>query len=92
MHDRLDPHVHTIDAIGDAHGHAVLLETLLDAPGYTLTSGTWRRDRHLAVFVGDLMDNGPDPAATLAIAKAMTNAGVAMTVLGNHERNRIRDA
>lgn len=80
--------VHGYDIIGDIHGCATELEALLSALGYTPgADGVHRHPERIAVFVGDLIDRGPDQLRVLEIVKAMVDAGTARMVLGNHEFN-----
>ena len=78
------------DLIGDVHGCADELETLLGELGYsvawngkdvTVTPPDGRR----AIFVGDLVDRGPRSPDVLRIAKHMVDAGTGMVVVGNHD-------
>lgn len=81
------------DIIGDVHGCASALRRLLVALGYQETSqGYVYHDRNKprqAIFVGDLIDRGDEVAETLAIVKAMWDAGNAQVVMGNHELSAI---
>ena len=77
------------DVIGDVHGHAEKLVALLTVMGYEPKDGAWRHPNRQAVFVGDLIDRGPDQIGTVAIARAMVEAGSAHIVIGNHEFNAI---
>lgn len=77
------------DIIGDIHGHADALERMLAALGYAETAGVYRHPDRQVVFVGDLIDRGPGQVRTLAIARAMVEAGAASMVLGNHEFNAV---
>ena len=43
-----------------------------------------------AVFVGDFIDRGPNPAAVLRLAMGMVAAGDALAVAGNHEFKLVR--
>ena len=65
--------------VGDVHGCLDLLRKLLDelrfSPG----------DDHL-IFVGDLIDRGPDPAGVVQLARSLN----AESVLGNHEEKMLR--
>jgi hypothetical protein len=81
--------VQSYDVIGDVHGCATELETLLDELGYTRDSadGPYRHPDRIAVFVGDLIDRGPEQLRVLQIVKAMVDARSARMVLGNHEFN-----
>ena len=79
------------DVIGDIHGCADELEALLDKLGYRRTgsSGPYRHTDRQAVFVGDLIDRGPDQLRVLQTVKDMVDAGSAQIVMGNHEFNAI---
>ena len=78
------------DIIGDVHGCADELETLLDKLGYAVSwngkevSVTPPEGRR-AIFVGDLVDRGPRSPDALRIAKHMTDSGTGMVVVGNHD-------
>jgi polynucleotide kinase-phosphatase len=81
------------DLIGDVHGCRSELETLLSGPlGYVIERdelGRARDARHpegrTAVFVGDLVDRGPDSPGVLRLVMGMTESGNALVVTGNHE-------
>ena len=77
------------DVIGDVHGTAEKLEGLLRKLGYTEIDGAYRLDDHQAIFVGDLIDRGPDQVRVLELVRAMDAAGSARVVMGNHEFNAI---
>ena len=77
------------DFIGDIHGHADRLEALLKVLGYSVRGGAWRHPERIAVFVGDFIDRGPGQLRTLALVRAMLDAGAARAVMGNHELNAI---
>ncbi|GGM09768.1 polynucleotide kinase-phosphatase [Streptomyces fumigatiscleroticus] len=70
------------DIIGDIHGCSSELETLLGKLGYT--DGVHPEGR-TAVFVGDLVDRGPDSPGVLRRVMAMVKSGNALCVPGNHE-------
>ncbi|MFI9773221.1 polynucleotide kinase-phosphatase [Streptomyces sp. NPDC051956] len=70
------------DIIGDVHGCAFELETLLTRLGYT--DGVHPEGR-TAVFVGDLVDRGPDSPGVLRRVMSMVKSGHALCVPGNHE-------
>ncbi|MFK4598840.1 polynucleotide kinase-phosphatase [Streptomyces pristinaespiralis] len=70
------------DIIGDIHGCSSELETLLGELGYV--DGAHPEGR-TAVFVGDLVDRGPDSPGVLRRVMAMVAAGNALCVPGNHE-------
>ncbi|GAA3156859.1 polynucleotide kinase-phosphatase [Streptomyces echinatus] len=70
------------DIIGDIHGCSAELESLLTELGYT--DGVHPQGR-TAVFVGDLVDRGPDSPGVLRRVMAMVKSGNALCVPGNHE-------
>lgn len=70
------------DIIGDIHGCRSELETLLAELGYE--NGA-HPDGRTAVFVGDLVDRGPDSPGVLRLVMSMVAAGNALCVPGNHE-------
>ncbi|MFJ7945413.1 polynucleotide kinase-phosphatase [Streptomyces sp. NPDC096354] len=70
------------DIIGDIHGCSSELESLLGKLGYV--DGA-HPDGRTAVFVGDLVDRGPDSPGVLRRVMSMVSAGDALCVPGNHE-------
>jgi protein phosphatase len=78
------------DIIGDVHGCADELETLLCKLGYAVT---WTGKEvavtpppgRRVIFVGDLVDRGPRSPDVLRIARHMVEAGSALAVVGNHD-------
>jgi hypothetical protein len=81
------------DIIGDVHGcHPELVE-LLGRLGYQVAAdGSTARhpDGRTAVFVGDLVDRGPDTPAVLRLVMGMTADGSGLSVAGNHEAKLVR--
>jgi protein phosphatase len=84
------------DVIGDVHGCRAELESLLSDLGYALDRdeqgravGAHHGDRR-AVFVGDLVDRGPDTPGVLRLVMGMVAAGDALCVPGNHENKLLR--
>ncbi|MFJ9419172.1 polynucleotide kinase-phosphatase [Streptomyces sp. NPDC101227] len=80
------------DIIGDIHGCRSELESLLGRLGYVLERDALGRavdavhpEGRTAVFVGDLVDRGPDSPGVLRLVMGMTGAGHALCVPGNHE-------
>lgn len=70
------------DVIGDVHGCRAELEALLADLGYVLEYDAQRRavgarhpQRRRAVFVGDLVDRGPDTPGALRLVMGMAAAG-----------------
>ncbi|MER5354270.1 polynucleotide kinase-phosphatase [Kitasatospora sp. NPDC002551] len=80
------------DIVGDIHGCRSELETLLTRLGWTLVRDDAGRPvdavhpaGRTAVFVGDLVDRGPDTPGVLRLVMGMVAAGHAICVPGNHE-------
>jgi protein phosphatase len=84
------------DVIGDIHGCRAELESLLTSLGYALTRDASGRPidaahpARRAVFVGDLVDRGPDTPGVLRLVMGMVAAGNAFCVPGNHEDKLLR--
>ena len=76
-----------LDIIGDVHGEHDALEAILDKLGQ---SGDGAGQPHL-VFLGDLIDRGPDSIAVADRVAALVSEGRATCVMGNHELNVLRD-
>jgi polynucleotide kinase-phosphatase len=75
------------DIIGDVHGCADELETMLQQLGYVPNDGGGFRHpagRKL-VFLGDLVDRGPRVPSVLRTVMEMVEAGAALAVPGNHD-------
>ncbi|MCX5393790.1 polynucleotide kinase-phosphatase [Streptomyces sp. NBC_00094] len=70
------------DIIGDIHGCRSELETLLARLGY---EDGHHPEGRTAVFVGDLVDRGPDSPGVLRRVMGMVASGDALCVPGNHE-------
>jgi protein phosphatase len=94
--DRRDQHG-PFDVIGDVHGCRTELETLLQKLGYRLARDEAGRsvdavhsEGRRIIFLGDLVDRGPDTPGVLRLAMGMVNAGHALAVPGNHEHKLIR--
>ena len=85
------------DVVGDVHGCRIELEALLGRLGYVIKHdsqgravGARHSDRRCAVFVGDLVDRGPDTPGVLRLVMGMYADGDALCVLGNHEDKLLR--
>lgn len=78
-----------VDFIGDIHGHASQLRTLLGRLGYRTKDGVFTHPERRVVFLGDYVDRGPEIRQTLEIVRTMVEAGNATALMGNHEYNAI---
>jgi polynucleotide kinase-phosphatase len=85
------------DVIGDVHGCRSELESLLVSLSYTLVRDADGRAvdavppaTRTAVFVGDLVDRGPDTPGVLRLVMGMVASGHALCVPGNHENKLVR--
>ena len=91
------------DVIGDVHGCRSELESLLGELGYAIARDADGRAvdaappqdpatdaPRTAVFVGDLVDRGPDTPGVLRLVMGMVEAGHALCVPGNHENKLVR--
>ncbi len=84
------------DIVGDIHGCRVELEALLGELGYAVQRDDEgraigaRHPERRAVFVGDLVDRGPDTPGVLRLVMGMVRAGNAFCVTGNHEHKLLR--
>src|SRR5688572_24141584 len=66
--------------IGDLQGCAHEAQLLLDRIDTDAQGAPWK-----AVFVGDLVNRGPDSLGTLRRIKALQETGKAEALLGNHD-------
>ncbi|HEU5472029.1 MAG TPA: polynucleotide kinase-phosphatase [Actinophytocola sp.] len=85
------------DVIGDVHGCRAELTELLERLGYRIAldeagrpAGAHHPGGRRAVFVGDLVDRGPDTPGVLRLVMGMVAAGDAFAVSGNHEHKLLR--
>jgi protein phosphatase len=80
------------DIIGDVHGCREELDSLLGKLGYVRDpEGVFRHAQgRKAVFLGDLVDRGPEVTAVLRTVMAMEKAGTALCLPGNHEMKLLR--
>src|SRR5262245_42056512 len=88
------------DIIGDVHGCMDELNDLLLRLGYTLDQANdpdgrpavavTPPDGRKAVFVGDLVDRGPDTPGVLRLVMRMVAEGTALCVRGNHDDKLLR--
>jgi hypothetical protein len=85
----LSPILFMLTLIGDIHGHADKLETLLQKIGFSKSKGIYRHPEMKALFVGDYIDRGPQIPETLEIVRRMVEEGQAIALMGNHEYNAL---
>jgi protein phosphatase len=88
------------DIIGDVHGCIDELLSLLEKLGYEVRLGTQPTgepgyevrapEGRKVIFLGDLVDRGPDTASVLRLAMDMVAAGTAFCVPGNHDVKLMR--
>jgi polynucleotide kinase-phosphatase len=85
------------DAVGDVHGCLSELLTLLDRLGYAIVRDAQGRavdaahpEGRRVIFLGDLVDRGPDVVGVLRLAMGMVASGSALAVPGNHEAKLVR--
>lgn len=86
------------DIIGDVHGCYRELISLLRTLGYTLPKNIDEISADTVsappgrglIFVGDLVDRGPNSALALKIVMAFAAAGLALSVRGNHDDKLLR--
>ncbi|MFI5495346.1 polynucleotide kinase-phosphatase [Actinoplanes sp. NPDC051859] len=79
------------DIIGDVHGCRAELDELLTTLGYAVSGDSAvHPEGRTAVFVGDLVDRGPDSPGVLRLVMTMVKAGSAICVPGNHEQKLAR--
>ena len=77
-----------VDIVGDVHGELDALRVLMTAAGYD-NRGRHPEGRRL-VFLGDLVDRGPDSPGVVRLVRGMVEQGRALAILGNHELNLLR--
>jgi serine/threonine protein phosphatase 1 len=73
-----------IFAVGDVHGRSDLLAALIDEAAREPK----RRDKRAIIFLGDLVDRGPDSLGAIDLAmaaKARVGADEGIALMGNHE-------
>lgn len=75
------------DLIGDIHGCGNTLIRLLEQMGYSKKNGIYQHPKRKVVFLGDIVDRGPNIRLACHIVRDMVDAGHADIVMGNHEYN-----
>jgi len=76
------------DVVGDVHGCLDALQRLMAGMGYD-DDGRHPQGRSL-VFVGDLINRGPDSAGVLRLVSRLAREGRARMALGNHDDTLLR--
>ncbi|HEY9047121.1 MAG TPA: polynucleotide kinase-phosphatase [Ohtaekwangia sp.] len=97
--DKKDVHG-PFDIIGDIHGCFTELTELLTTLGYTVDRvpeeginfgfQVTHREGRKAIFLGDLVDRGPDSPGVLRLVMSMVYTGIAYCVPGNHDAKLYR--
>lgn len=77
------------DIIGDVHGCVDELRELLALLGYR-DGGAVPPEGRKAIFLGDLVDRGPDSPGVLRLVMELVEAGLALCVPGNHDNRLLR--
>jgi len=78
------------DIIGDIHGELEGLRLLLEKLGYEAEGGSFHHpEGRKLIFVGDLIDRGPESRGVLHLVRRLVDSGQALVVMGNHEYNFI---
>jgi protein phosphatase len=97
LYSDLRHEVGPFDVIGDVHGCRAELEQLLAELGYEIDRdgagrpvGARHAEGRRAVFVGDLVDRGPDTPGVLRLVMGMVEAGTGFCVAGNHEAKLLK--
>lgn len=78
------------DIIGDVHGCREELLELLQKLGWTLDPELAHPEARKLIFVGDLVDRGPDSVGVLRFVMGAVKSGAALCVPGNHDSKLAR--
>ena len=81
------------DIIGDVHGCHRELVVLLERLGYEISQNGGEvqpPEGRKAIFLGDLVDRGPDTPAVLRLVMGMVRSGTALCIPGNHDVRLVR--
>ncbi len=73
------------DLVGDVHGCARELRRLLGGLGYVEEEGWAHPDGRTAIYLGDIVDRGPDVPGTVTLVADSVRSGHALFVPGNHD-------
>lgn len=78
---------YSVDIIGDIHGQLSALEALRHELGY---GSEWSHpDGRVPVFLGDLVDRGPDSLGVAELVMGLVQSRRALCLMGNHEYNLV---
>ncbi len=78
------------DIIPDIHADLARLNATLTSLGYRKDRSGWcPPEGHVAAFLGDFIDGGPDNRAVVETVRGMVEAGHAVAIMGNHELNAL---
>ena len=70
------------DFIGDVHGYASMLISLLVKMGYENKNNTYvHPEGRIAVFVGDYIDRGQEEEQVINIVRGMVDFGSALAIM-----------
>jgi len=76
------------DLIGDIHGELEGLRLLLIKLGYEEEDEVFQHPAgRKLIFVGDLIDRGPESRGVLHLVRRLVDSAQALVVMGNHEYN-----
>lgn len=78
------------DIVGDVHGCLTELKKLLTKLGWSLEPELIHPEGRKLVFVGDLVDRGPDSVGVLKLVMQAVKDGRAICVPGNHDSKLAR--
>ncbi len=76
------------DIIGDVHGCYDALRRLSDSLGYD--HSFYHPEGRRLVFLGDLIDRGPDSLGVMRLVGTLVSRGRALVTLGNHDDALLR--
>jgi protein phosphatase len=88
LYNNLSSEEGPFDIIGDVHGCFDELVELLEKLGYQVNRDMFlakSSEGRKAIFLGDLVDRGPDTVKVLKLVMNMTEQGQALCVPGNHD-------
>jgi hypothetical protein len=75
-----------VDFIGDVHGNADKLATMLHQLGYRIYKGSWVHPfNRIAFFLGDFINVGIQNRQVYKIIRTMCESNRAVAIAGNHE-------